>query len=87
MVENIPGVHVSVLSGEEQDGGSGGTPGGRRETLGVGTGSTLQLSLYSSTDTPHSSPRPHDGAALDVLGPDLGGPVPHSQEMLQGCFN
>ena len=50
MVENIPGVHVSVLSGEEQDGGSGGTPGGSRETLGVGARSTLQLSLYSITE-------------------------------------
>ena len=67
MVENIPGVHVTVLPGEEQDGGPGGAPGGSRETLGVGTRSTLEVSSLQQYGAEDILPRPHDGAALDVL--------------------
>ena len=67
LVENVPGVQHSVLSGREEDGGSGGTPAAVSEVLRVGAG-------------------PHDGALLDVLGPDPGAPVAHRQEILYQSY-
>ena len=44
LVEDVPGVHVSVLPGHEEDGGSGGAPAAVQQPLRVGAADT-QLSV------------------------------------------
>ena len=43
LVEDVPGVHVSVLPGHEEDGGSGGAPAAVQQPLCVGAADTVSV--------------------------------------------
>ena len=66
------------MSGGEEDTGASGRPATVRQVLGVRAGTGTWLLLLC----PSGGPGPHDGALLDVLGPDPGTPVTHRQEVL-----
>ena len=80
LVQEIPDIQDTILLGDKEHRWAGGAPATIRQVLSVRAGwhgMSVQLMMA------FASPGPHDGAFLDVLGPDPGTPVTNCQKVLK----